>query len=180
MRVLKEDTAAVLIDVQERLAPAMSGSAEAVAATVKLIHGLRILGVPIVPVRQYPKGLGEYVPEIREALGEHEPGDKMTFSAWDTPEIAARVRALGRESILVFGMESHVCVQQTVVDLLDEGYDVGVVVDCVASRNPRDMEISLRRMEEEGAFLATGESILFELLRAAGGDVFKQISALVK
>lgn len=180
MRILREETAALLIDVQERLLPAMSRSEETLAATLQLVKGLKILEVPIVPLRQYPKGLGGLVPELREALGDYSPSDKGTFSAWDDPATAARIQAMGKKNIVVFGLESHVCVLQTVVDLIANGYNVALVADCIDSRKPSDHAIALRRAEEEGALLTTCESILFELLRASGTDVFKQISALVK
>lgn len=180
MRILREETAALLIDVQERLLPAVDGGAETVLSTARLIRGLRILDVPIVPIRHYPKGLGDLVPQLREALGEYEASDKITFSAWETPEIAQRIQSLGKKNWLVFGMETHVCVQQTVTDLMDNGYRAAVIADCAASRNSYDRRIALRRLEGEGAVLATAESILFELLRKAGTDTFKRISALVK
>lgn len=180
MRLLREDTGALLIDVQERLLPSIHGKDEILERTVTLIRGLRVLDVPIVPIRQYPRGLGDLAPEIREALGEYTPSDKITFSPWDTPDIAERIRKMERKNVLVFGVEAHVCVQQAVVDLLEGGYRVAVAADCVGSRNPQDREIGLRRMEKEGAMLVSSESILFELLREAGTDTFKQISALVK
>lgn len=180
MRMLREDTAAILIDVQERLLPAIHQGRELEGKIVKLVEGLRILDVPILPLRQYPKGLGDLTPAIREALGEYLPGDKITFSPWDTPEIADRIRSLGRKNILLCGVETHVCVLQTALDLLGAGYNVAVAADCVGSRNPYDREIGLDRMVREGALPTTGESALFELLREAGTDTFKRISALVK
>ncbi len=180
MRILREDTAALLIDVQDRLLPAISGADEILALTVRLIKGLQILEIPIVTVRQYPKGLGDLPRELREVLGEYTPSDKVTFSAWGTKEIAERIQSLGKKNLIVFGVEAHVCVLQTVIDLTAAGYNVVLVADCVGSRQPYDREIALRRAEKEGAFLATSESILFELLRKAATDTFKQISALVK
>lgn len=180
MKILREDTAALLIDVQDRLIQAVHNADEIVSLTTRLIRGLHILEVPIIPVRQYPKGLGDYPPEIRDALGAYTVSDKTTFSAWETQEIAQRIQSLGRKNLLVFGMESHVCILQTVIDLASNGYHAVVVADCVGSRKPSDHEISLYRAEEEGAILTTSEAILFELLRKAGTDTFKQISALVK
>lgn len=180
MRILQKDTAALLIDIQERLLPVMDRKEELVSQTVKLITGLHILDIPIIPVRQYPKGLGDLIPEVRAALGEYQPVDKMTFSAWDTAAIAGRAKALGKKNLLVFGIEAHICVLQTVIDLIADGYQVILVTDCVSSRRSDDKEIALRRAEQEGALLVTAESILFELLQKAGSDTFKQISQLVK
>lgn len=180
MRIIQEDTAALLIDVQERLLPVVSQPEETLALTVRLIKGLNILEVPVIPVRQYPKGLGDYPQELREALGEHVPGDKLSFSAWETEEIVRRIEALGKKTLVVFGMEAHICVLQTVVDLIAAGYQVVLVTDCVDSRKPYDKEIALRRAQQEGALLTTSESLLFELQRKAGTETFKQISALIK
>ena len=180
MRLIQEETVALLIDIQERLLPVMHERDELVLSTVRFIEGLKILQVPVIPVRQYPKGLGDLTPEIRTALGDYEPSDKTTFSAWDTPEIASRIQAMGKKNVLVFGIEAHICVLLTVIDLIEAGFHVVLVSDCTSSRRPYDKEIALRRAEQEGAVLSTGESILFELLRKAGSDTFKQISALVK
>lgn len=180
MRILREDTAALLIDVQERLLPAIDKAEETLALTARLIKGLQILEIPVVAVRQYPKGLGDLPRQLQEVLGQYTPSDKVTFSAWDTEEIARRIRSLGKKNLIVFGTEAHVCVLQTVIDLIAAGYNVVLVADCVGSRRPYDREIALRRAEKEGALLTTSESILFELLRKAATDTFKQISALVK
>lgn len=180
MRILREDTAALLIDVQERLVRAMDKGGETVALTTRLIKGLGILEVPVVPMRQYPKGLGDFAPELREVLGDAVPYDKTTFSAFEQPEVVERLAALGKKNLVVFGMEAHVCVLQTAIDCMRGGYTVIVPTDCVASRFPYDREIALRRFAQEGALLTTSESLLFELLRKAGTESFKQISALVK
>ncbi|MCP1102956.1 nicotinamidase-related amidase [Aequitasia blattaphilus] len=180
MRFLKEDTMAILIDVQERLAPVMEYKEETIKESVRLIQGLKMLDVPIIPLRQYPKGLGDYVPEIAEALGDYEPSDKTTFSAYDSEEVVERIDALQKKNVILFGMETHICVQQTAIDLLAAGYNVMIAADCVTSRKWESSETAFRRMEKEGAVLTTTESILFELLREAKGDTFKQISKLIK
>lgn len=180
MRLFQENTAALLIDVQDKLVPAVYRSSETVALISRLVKCLRLLEVPIIPIRQYPRGLGDFPPEIKEALGEHTASDKITFSAWGTPEIAKRVQGLGKQDLLVFGMETHVCVLQTVSDLLDNGYNVMVVADCVSARNPYDHEIALSLAGKKGATLTTSEIVLFELLKKSGSDVFRQVSALVR
>ena len=180
MRILREDTAAILVDVQDKLLPAIDRGDDVLALTTRLVKGLRILDVPIISVRQYPKGLGDFPQELQTALGEYVPSDKITFSAWDTEEIAQRIQSLGKKNLIVFGTEAHVCVLQTVIDLTGAGYNVALVADCVGSRKPYDRKLALRRAEQEGALLTTSESILFELLRKAGTDIFKQISALIK
>ncbi len=180
MRILPDDTAALLIDVQDKLLPVIHDADDLLALTIRLIKGLHVLEIPILPVRQYPKGLGDYPQALQDALVEYTPSDKTTFSAWETTEIAQRIQSLGKKNLLVFGAEAHICVLQTVVDLLGAGYNVVMVADCVGSRRPYDLDIALRRAESEGALLTTSESILFELLQKAGTDTFKQISTLIK
>ncbi len=180
MRIIREDTAALLVDIQEKLLPAVHKSEETLATTVKLVKGLRILDIPLVPIRHYPQGMGDLAPELRAALGDYTPSDKITFSAWETPELRERIQSLGKKNLLVFGMEAHVCMLQTAIDIANDNYTVVVVADCVASRCPEDKEVALRRAEKEGAIITTCESILFELLREAGTATFKKILALVK
>jgi len=134
-------------------------------------------------LRQYPKGLGDIVPELRAAAGDYMPHDKLAYSAMKDEAIAAefeRLRADGIENIIVTGVESHVCVLQSCIDLAEAGFRPVLVVDCVGSRNPFDKEIALRRAEQENVLLTTAEAILFELCVVAGTDEFKAISKLVK
>lgn len=180
MRALREESAGVLIDMQERLMPAMSEGGNVLNAAVKFINGLHILRIPIIVVRQYPRGLGDLVPEIRQALGEYTPFDKTSFSAHEAEGVAEHLRALGRKNLFVFGVEAHVCVLQSIVDFVQAGYNAFLPVDCVTSRSLADKETALRRAEREGAYLTSCESALFELLRQAGTEEFKAISALVK
>ena len=180
MKALREESAGVVIDIQERLAPAVCDGGKAIAAVVKFIKGLHILDVPIVVVRQYPKGLGDIVPEVREALGEYTPLDKVTFSAYEEPAVVERLRALGRKNLFVAGMEAHVCVLQSIVDFAHAGYATFALADGVASRNPYDKEMALRRAEKEGVYPTTCEAALFELLGRSGSETFKAVSALVK
>ena len=180
MRALREESAGVVIDIQERLRPAIDSAEKTVGNVVKFIKGLHILQVPIVVVRHYPKGLGDLVPEIRQALGEYTPMDKITFSAYENAGIAEHLRILGRKNLFVAGMEAHVCVLQSVIDFSHAGYNTFVLADGVGSRSPYDKEMALRRAEREGAYLTTSEAALFELLRAAGTEEFRSICALVK
>ncbi|MGI6361376.1 MAG: isochorismatase family protein [Bacillota bacterium] len=180
MRIIQKDTAALMVDIQERLLPAVDCAEQTLDSAIRLIKGLDILQIPLIPIRQYPQGLGDFPPELWEVLKGLQPLDKTTFSAWEEPKIAEKIRSLDKKNLLVFGMEAHVCVQQTVIDLLSEGFSVVVIVDCITSRCFHDKKIALRRLEQEGALLATSESILFELLRKSGTETFKKISTLVK
>lgn len=180
MRIYASDTVALPVDYQERLVPAMHESAKIVEKTAMLIKGLRALEVPIVVSRQYPKGLGDIVPEIKEALGSYEPGDKLAFSTCGEPVLMDEIRLSGRKNVIVCGIEAHVCVLQSVIDLIQQGYNVVLVADCISSRSPQDKKYAIKRAICEGAIITTAEAILFEMTEKAGTDTFKTISKLVK
>lgn len=175
-----ENTLAILIDVQQRLLPAMKNEQQVLENTVRLVTGLRLLETEILPLRQYPKGLGDYPEILAQQLDNTVASDKTTFSGWKTEEIRQKIEQSGKKNILLFGIETHICVLQTAIDLLDAGYSVTVICDCCDSRKPLDHEIALRQLMQRGALLSTSESVLFALLGQAGGEVFKAISALIK
>jgi nicotinamidase-related amidase len=189
-RLKKEDVVLVGIDFQERLMPAMKGKEELETTAVKLIKGCRILGIPVIMTQQYTKGLGPTVAAITDALtaplgeeiaaAEFHPVEKTSFSAMGEPVFSETLEKLGRKTVVIAGIEAHVCVQQTVIDLLEKGYQVFVAQDCISSRSNTDKKYAQRRMGDAGAVGTTYESILFELLGGAKASGFKQISALVK
>lgn len=172
------ETALLVVDVQEKLVPAIADHERVVFNTRRLIDGARILGVPVVATEQYRKGLGPTVPELAERLGP--VPDKLTFSCCGCPEVFAELRKVGIHKILVAGIEAHVCVQQTVLDLLGDGWRVYVAIDAVGSRNPLDRDTALRRMDSSGAVLTTTEAALFEWCQVAGTPEFREISRLVR
>ncbi len=180
MKIYVEDTAAVFIDFQEKLVPVIDGNAQILKKAAILAQGLKELAVPFTVSQQYTKGLGETVPELASAIDSFRYLEKTTFSCLQCDEIAAWVKEQGKKNILVCGVEAHICVLQTVVDLLEEGYRVFVVADCVGSRVPFDKQIGLERMKAEGALLTTCEAALFELTGGAKSPHFKAISKLVK
>jgi Amidases related to nicotinamidase len=190
LKLKKEDTVLVGIDFQERLMPAMLDNEKLEGAAVKLVKGCRILGVPAVMTQQYTKGLGPTVPAIAAALtepvaegqapAEFVPVEKTSFSAMGESVFVETLEKLGRKTVIIAGIEAHVCVQQTVIDLLEKGYTVFVASDCISSRSSTDVKYAQRRMTDAGAVCTTSESILFELLGGAKEPCFKQISALVK
>jgi len=139
-----------------------------------------VLEVPLVVTEQYPKGLGTTVAEIASLIAEDPLVEKITFSCCDEPALLQTVPIQNRKTIIICGIEAHVCVLQTVIDFLAAGYSAVVVEDCISSRNPNDKQIAIERMRAEGAVITTCESILFELLRIAGTEEFKSISRLVK
>ena len=176
-RVLDRDRAAlVVVDVQEAFRPAVRDFDSVAKGVAVLVQGARILGLPVVVTQQYPKGLGETVPEVAEHLDGIEPLDKVVFSA----AAADGFDLDGRDQALVCGIESHVCVSQTAHDLLDRGVEVQVARDAVTSRTDENRELGLHKMEGSGAVLTSVETALFELLGAAGTDEFKQVQGLIK
>ena len=180
MRLKAENTVAVCVDYQERLMPGIHQGEDVLKRAEILLKGLRALNVPIIVTQQYTKGLGATVEPIHSALGQYEPYEKMTFGAYDTEAIRETIDAAGRKCALVFGTETHICVLQTALGLLEAGYFVVMVEDCCGSRTQADKESGLRRAMCEGICVSCSETVLFELTRVAGTDTFKTISKLVK
>jgi nicotinamidase-related amidase len=180
MRILKDQAIGVLIDVQEKLAPHIHGIEAVVSRQQVLIKGMQVLGVPLLVTEQYTKGLGATLPQLQENLSHYRPMEKMAFSCLDDPVFEEALKESGRKAVILSGIETHVCVLQTVLDLLEDGYQPVVIEDCVSSRKESDKLIALSRMEKEGAVISSVESILFELCRISGTETFKQISRLVK
>lgn len=176
MRIEREHTAALIVDFQERLVPAIADHEELMRRVQILLKGLKALEIPMVVTQQYTKGLGMSVPEIWEAIGSTEYQDKIHFSGLSVAEPFIREK----KYILVCGMEAHCCVLQTVIDLAAAGYVPVLVTDCIGSRKPRDLEMAIRRAGQEGAVLTTYEAILFELLETAGTPLSKEIQRLIK
>jgi nicotinamidase-related amidase len=173
-----EDTVLVVVDVQAKLMPLISGEARILWNLRRLVEGAEALGVRVLATEQYPQGLGPTVPELARRLGQIPP--KTAFSCAGCQPFTERLIASGANKVLVSGIEAHVCVQQTVLDLLAAGYRVFVPVDAVGSRYAIDYETGLRRMESAGATLTTTESALFEWCQQSGTPEFKKVSALVR
>jgi len=169
----------VLVDVQEMLLPAMWESDRVVRQTVLLARGLQTLGLPIVVTEQYRKGLGPTVPQIAEVIQDFSPIEKLTFSGL-TPEVQSALEARTVNDVVLCGIETHVCVTQTALDLLDAGKRVFAVVDGCSSRTPENWHAGQNRMAAAGAVLVSVEMVLFELLNCAGTPEFKEILKLVK
>lgn len=174
----REDTALLVVDVQDRLLPAMPDRQRLVWNVGRLIDGARLFGVPVLATEQYPQGLGPTTAELAQRLGEIP--SKRTFSCGGCPDLFEPLKQRGVFRILVVGIEAHVCVQQTVLDLMHAGFRLYVAADAVASRQEFDYQIALRRMELSGATLTTTESALFEWCDSAAAPEFKQLNALVK
>ncbi len=173
-----EDTALLVIDVQEKLLPVIADHQLLVWNVRRLIDGAKTLGLAVAATEQYPKGLGRTVPELAERLGEIP--SKLSFSCTGCPQIFRDLKDQGIYKLLLCGVETHVCVQQTVLDLLSDGWRIYVAVDAVGSRRMIDHDTALRRMESSGATLTTTEASLFEWCQMAGTPQFKQISRLAR
>jgi nicotinamidase-related amidase len=173
----RERAALVVVDVQEAFRKALADFDDVAAAAGVLVSGATELGIPIVVTEQYPKGLGATVPEVADKLPEGiVPVDKVRFSAVEADGFGLD----GRDQALVCGIEAHVCVNQTVLDLLGGGIETQVVADAVGSRTEANRELGLHKMERAGATLTSVETALFELLGGSDAPEFKQVQALVK
>lgn len=174
-------TAVLVVDIQSRLTPAMPP--ETLARVLKysraLVGTARELGLPVLATEQYPKGLGPLLPELRELLPSP-PIEKVHFSCGADPGFAAALERTGRRQILVCGMETHVCVFQTVRDLAAAGYEVHVCADAVSSRTEEHRRVGLELCREAGGIVTLAETAIFDLLHRAGTDEFRKVSQLVK
>lgn len=179
----REQTALVLVDYQERLLPAMDPERrpDCLKNTVLLLSLARVLRLPVLYTEQYPAGLGRTVPEIAEHLPEGaEPFEKVMFSGWRAEGFAEQFRYLGMRAAILVGMESHVCVLGTALDMLRDGIRVHVPRDAVVSRNEENRQTGLELMERAGAVITSTETVIFQLLERAGTPEFKALSKLLK
>jgi len=176
MRILREEAVALVVDYQEKLVPVMREKELLIYHSQILLQGLKILDVPMIITQQYTKGLGTTVEDITTAIGKEEYVEKISFSAFK--QVKEQIQ--GKKFVIVCGIEAHICVLQTVIDLAAAGYIPVVVEDCISSRKKYDKKIALERMKQEGAMITTTESLLFELLREAGTDTSKKIQRLIK
>jgi nicotinamidase-related amidase len=172
------DTALLVIDVQEKLVPKILGADALVRNIAFLVEAARLLGVPVQATEQYPKGLGPTVAALRPHLPERP--DKVGFSSCAVPSVVETLRRGGRTKVLLAGIETHVCVLHTALDLLALDFRVYVAADAIGSRYALDHELGLRRMERAGAVLVTAETAVFEWAGGADHPQFKAVSRLVQ
>jgi nicotinamidase-related amidase len=168
----------LLVDMQERLVPAMAGAADVTGNCSILLRAAEALAVPVLASEQYPKGLGPTVPELA-ALAPRRL-EKVEFSVYANPAIRDELSRSGRKQVVLCGIEAHVCVLQTGLELVEAGFQVFVAADAVASRRPESREVALQRLGRAGATLITAEMALFEWLRSAGAPEFRAISQLIR
>ncbi|MGB7403062.1 MAG: hydrolase [Arcobacter sp.] len=180
MRIDVKNAAFCLVDVQERLYPHMTNKDEVEKNLLTLVKGLQLHEVPFIVNEQYKKGIGETIPSLRELVDDYPHFEKTTFSCCKNEETMIAINTLGKKQIIVAGIETHVCVLQTCIDLLQAGYKVILVTDCVTSRKQNDTDVAITRLVQAGVIPTTYESLLFELTVNAKHPQFKGISALVK
>ena len=174
-----EDTALVVIDIQGKLARVIDESDRTIAAAARMIAGAKLLDVPIICTEQNPAGLGPTVEEIAPLLTDP-PIAKMAFSCCRQEQFTQALRDLQRRQILIIGIETHVCVYQTAIDLMGTGLEVQIVADAVSSRSPTNKQIALARLRALGASITSVEMALFELMGAADHPAFRDMLRIVK
>lgn len=178
--LILENTVLIVVDVQDKLARVMHKKEMLFDSLQKLIKGVQILGIPIILTEQNPEGLGSTIPEVARLLPDIQPIPKLSFSCCGDERFLQELEALNRKQVLIAGIEAHVCVYQTAMDLLRLGHEVQVVADAVSSRTAENKEIGLERVKSEGASLTSAETALFELLKVAEGEKFKKLLKIVK
>ena len=175
-----DDTALVIVDVQGKLAKIMHQSQELLKNISNMIQGAKLLNIPVLWLEQYPKGLGSTNEQIQALLTSNTPVEKMTFSAYRTEAFQQQLEKLNKKSLLVAGIESHICVYQTVNDLLERSYEVEIITDCISSRTLANKQVGIDKMVSIGAKVTSVEMTLFELMQTAEHPKFKEISKLIK
>jgi nicotinamidase-related amidase len=181
-RIKWDDAVLVVVDLQERLVPAMREGEKVSGQAVKAIRGFRALGCPVLVTQQYTKGLGETVAAVQEAFdGDFSYIEKSAFSVMAEPAFKDALAKTGRKTVLLQGIEAHVCVLQSALDMIEDGYEVFLVVDAISSRKEADETPGVQRMIHSRVLPTTVESALFELLdNDSKSDTFKAISKLIK
>ena len=175
-----ENSALMIIDVQGRLASLIHGADDLIKEINIMIKAADILDMPVIWMEQYPQGLGYTVDAIKDNLVNHKAIEKITFSGCGCDDVMQALKDSGRNQVIVTGIESHVCVYQTVLGLINEGYQVAINQDAISSRTPTNKQLGLERMKDAGAIKTSTEMILFELMQTAKHPNFKKISNLLK
>lgn len=176
-----ETSALIVIDIQEKLVNAANNGEKAAENVAKIVKAANLLNIPTIITEQYPKGLGNTIQAIREAKGENSTTiEKTAFSALLEPEFAEEIQPINRKQIVIGGIETHICVLQTAIDFISEGYKVYIIKDACASRNTEEYETGLELLKQHGAKIICTEIVLFEWLKTSKHPKFKEIQALIK
>jgi len=180
MLISRERSLLLLVDIQEKLAPAIFEGEAAIANNLRLLTGARQLGIPRFVSEQYVRGLGPSVAAIRNAADDARFFEKMHFSCTGESGVVDMLRATGRQQVILTGMETHVCVLQTALGLVETGFSVFLVADAASSRTPENRSAAIERMRDAGVHIVTTEMVLFEWLQKAGTDEFRAMLPLIK
>jgi nicotinamidase-related amidase len=175
-----EEAALLIVDIQDKLAAAMKYREQVVANVLHLVELAKLLQIPILVTEQYPKGLGPTLPEIKDALPVYTPFEKGSFDCCQEAGFPEKIAALGKKKLILTGMETHICVLQTSLGLMQAGYAVQVVRDAVCSRTKLNFKTGMAIMDRAGAVITGTETVLFQLLQRAGTEPFKVISKRIK
>ena len=176
----RTDAVLIIIDIQGNLAQAMYDKENLFANNIKLIQGFKAFNLPIIFTEQIPQKLGLTIPLISKELSDIVPIAKETFSCWDDRNFQEQLERLDRRHVVLTGIECHVCVYQTALDLMCNGYTVHLVTDAVSSRTRENRKVGIDAIRSAGAYLTSTEMVLFELLRTAADPMFKDIFKIVK
>jgi nicotinamidase-related amidase len=176
----RSDAVLIIIDIQGSLAQAMYARENLLASNLKLIQGCKALNLPVLITEQIPAKLGATIPQLGRELDGIQPIAKETFSCWDDQNFREQLKALSRRQVVLSGIESHVCVYQTALDLMINGYTVYLVTDAVSSRTPENRRAGVEAIKSAGAHLTSTEMVLFELLRTAADPKAREIFKIVR
>ncbi len=176
----RDETALIIIDVQEKLFEKVEDREKIADNICRLIRFANILGIPIILTEQYPKGLGPTIHRIRELIPNVKPIEKIEFSCMASEEFRRRISEIKVKNLVLTGIEAHICVAQTAIEAITSGYKVYVVYDAISSRHREDKAIAIERMKQHGVYMVTSEMLMYEVLRRAGTPEFKEILKLVR
>jgi nicotinamidase-related amidase len=176
----RDSSVALLVDLQERLLETIEDRARVLKSADRFVRGLKLLGIPLLVTEQNPAVFGRTAEPVRTALGETPPLSKLAFSCWEDETLRKGIAALGRRQVLVFGLETHICVGQTALDGVAHGYEVHGVFDACGARTAELHQVGVDKMKAGGVIPCSTESALFELLERAGTDEFRKLLPLLK
>ncbi|UCG71235.1 MAG: hydrolase [Thermoplasmata archaeon] len=176
----KENTALVVVDVQEKLLPYVVDKEKVVDNIKMMIKFAHIMDIPVILTEHYPKGLGTTVTEINEVLKEYSPKKKVIFSCFGSPGFSKKIKELDVKRIMICGIESHICVEQTTLDAMDSGYEVHVIADAISSRTRMNRDFGIDKMRQFGAIISSTEMAMYEIMERADTEEFKEVLKLVK
>lgn len=180
MRINRENTIALVIDMQEKLLPGMLHHDRLLSNAITLLHGLKIFSLPVIVTQQNTKGLGPTVPEINAVLGNVSYIEKSSFSCYREPAFVKVLNRIDKRNVIIMGIEAHICLLQTALDLIYNNFIPVIVEDCIGSASENDKRVALWRMRDVGVMVTTCESVLFELCRESGTTEFDELLKLIK